>query len=304
MHYVIDLFSVLFLLYFFATGWRDGFQISLMKALQVVLAPVVALPAGRYLGSALGQLAGRPRIVTIPAVAVLAAAVVVFIFHLMISRRKAERRQPQKGDDYKHPLIDRLIGSLFSLGSGVVVVVVTIWLIELSLAGIIGQPLPGAEQSHAVSLARQVVYETASKVILHKGSESQAATLARSISRPAQSIQRMLDILAADSVQTMLNDPNIGADLLSGDPGRIEENLALQKLFADQTTLLNLEEMGVLFGTEQKSALCGQLAQLGQNVVIRTSLQNLQAKGLLSPDQLPALIRDPDFDMIVGELLN
>ena len=54
---------------------------------------------------------------------------------------------------------------------------------------------------------------------------------------------------------------------------------------------------------ETKSGLCEKLSRFGRNPEIQISIENLKAKRLLRTDKILELIRDPDFDVIVSEVV-
>lgn len=140
-------------------------------------------------------------------------------------------------------------------------------------------------------------------VVARDGKESQAAASARVISDPARGMQHLETIFEADSIKQLIKDKQFAEDLLSGDAERLEQNASLQALFADKNTLNELKELGVLGGNEKKSLLCQNLSKFGSNEKIQTSLQSLQEKKLLSTDKITLLIRDPDFDIIIAEVV-
>lgn len=90
---------------------------------------------------------------------------------------------------------------------------------------------------------------------------------------------------------------------MSGDPARIEQNAAMQQLFNDRATLDELSALGVLSERERKSALCEKLSRFGRNEAIQASMENLRAKDLFGTNKITLILRDPDFDVIVGEVL-
>ena len=109
--------------------------------------------------------------------------------------------------------------------------------------------------------------------------------------------------MEADAVQQLVTDKQFAADMLTGDAELISQNASLQQLFDDGTTLDALRELGVVSGYETKSGLCDKLATFGQNEKIQSSIENLKAKQLLNTKNIPNLLRDPDFDAILCELI-
>lgn len=303
MHIVIDILAAIVLLFFLLAGWHKGFLLSVLGVIRVILAYGVAYFAGRYLGFWLGELAHRPRIVTIPVIAALTFVIISFIFHVIMSNIRSEHREKEEKEDYSHPWYSSLGGSAINLSIGLFSLIFLFWLGDVFMVGTTGNSIPGASESKFGGFARRAVYEAVNLIISRDGRESQAAATARVVSDPAQGMQHLENLIAADSIQQLITDKQFADDLLSGDAARLEQNAALQELFADQNTLNELKALGVLSGNEKKSLLCQNLSKFGSNEKIQASLQSLEAKKLLSTDQITLLIRDPDFDIIIGEIL-
>lgn len=263
----------------------------------------MAFLAGRYLGAWLGEVAHRPRIVTIPVIAGLTFIVITFVFHVIMTNMRDEQKHKEEKEDYKHPWHIALGGSAINLGIGLFSLVFLFWLGDLFLVGMTGTSIPGTEKAVFGRFSRRAVYETAYVVAKRDGRESQAAATARVVSNPAKGMQHLENVISADSVQQLMTDKQFAEDLISGDARRIEQNASLQQLFNDRDTLGELREMGIVWEGDKKSELCQKLSQFGSNENIQKSIQSLKKKKLFSTDKITLLIRDPDFDVIIGELL-
>ncbi|MDF7823671.1 CvpA family protein [Pontiellaceae bacterium B12227] len=303
MHIVIDILAAIVLLFFLLAGWHKGFMLSLLSVVRVILAYGVAYFAGRHIGFWLGELAHRPRIVTIPVIAGLTFVIITFIFHVIMTNMRDEHREKEEKEDYSHPWYSSLGGSLINVIVGLLSLVFLFWLGDVFLVGTTGNSIPGASESKFGGFSRRAVYETVNVIAARDGRESQAAATARVISNPAKGMQHLENLISADSVQQLVKDKQFAEDLLSGDADRLEQNVSLQALFADKDTLNELKELGILGGKEKKSKLCENLSKFGSNEKIQASLQSLQEKKLLSTDKITLLIRDPDFDIIIAEVV-
>lgn len=303
MNIVIDILATIILLFFLLAGWQKGFLLSALGVIRVILAYGVAYFAGRYLGFWLGELAHRPRIVTIPVIAALTFVIITFMFHVIMSNIRDTHKEKEEKENYTHPWYSSLGGSVINLSIGLFSLIFLFWLGDIFMVGTTGSSIPGAAKSKFGGFARRTVYETVNVLVSRDGRESQAAATARVISDPARGMQHLENLITADSIQLLIKDKQFAEDLLSGDAGRLEQNASLQNLFSDRNTLNELKELGLLSGTEKKSVLCQNLSKFGSNEKIQASLQSLQAKKLLSTDQITLLIRDPDFDIIIGEVL-
>lgn len=300
---VIDILSALVLLFFFMAGWRKGWLLSMLGVVRVILAYGAAYFAGRYLGYWLGGILYRPRIVMIPVVAGLTFIAITFLFHLKMWRIRERRRDKEEKEEYRMPWQSGLIGGTINLTAGLLSLVFLFWLSDLFMTGVAGHALPGAEKSFFGRFARRTAYECIYISLSKEGHESQAAAMARVISNPAKGMAHLERALAADSVQQILTDREFAKDLLSGDPERLEQNTALKRLFNDRATLGEFQELGLISSKETKSGLCEKLSRFGDNPNIQISIENLKTKQLLRTDKIPQLIRDPDFDVIVAEVV-
>ncbi len=304
MHIAIDILAVLILLFFFLAGFYKGFLLSLLGITRVVLAYGVAYFAGRYLGFWLGEITHRPRIVTIPICAIMAFVLVAFGFHILmyeIRMRHAERKKKEK--NHRRPFISGLSGGAINLTAGTLSLVLLFWLGDLFLVGIAGIPIPGADQAYFSRFARRTVYETAYRIIPRQDLKTQTAAMAHMISNPADGMDILGRVMAAESVRRLLTDQQLAKDMLSGDSDRIQQNASIQALFNDRATLDELRDLGLLSGTETKTGLCEQLAKMGENQKIQASLERLRERDMLNKDKISLLLRDPDFDIILGELV-
>ena len=303
MDIAIDILAGIVLLFFFLTGWRSGFLLSLLGAVRVIIAYGVSYFAGLHLGFWLGEVANRPRIVTIPMVAILTFVIITYIFHITMSNIRSNHKYQKENDTFRLSVFSRLCGSTLNLATGLFAIILLFWLGDLFMVGVTKHPIPGADQSHFGHFARRAVYEVSYLLIPKDGNESQAAATARVISDPAKGVTHLKTALSAPSMQRLMNDRKFAEALMSGDPNQIENNRSLQRLFKDRKTLQELRELGILSGNETKPELCEKLSRFGSNETIRASLQNLKDKDLLNKNEILLLIRDPDFDIIVAEVL-
>ncbi|MDZ8119346.1 CvpA family protein [Pontiella agarivorans] len=303
MHIVIDILAGIVLLFFLLAGWHKGFLLSILSVVRVILAYGVAFFSGRYIGSWLGEVAHRPRIVTIPVIAGLTFIIITFIFHVVMTNIRDNHKEKEEKENYSHPWYSALSGAAINLFVGLFSMIFLFWLGDVFSVGATGKPIPGSGNSKFASLARRGAYEAVYLIGAREGRESQAAASARVISNPALGMRHLENLMAAETIQTLVKDRQFAEDLLSGDAGRIESNASLQALFNDTQTLEELKALGFFSGREKKSELCQSLSRFGSNEKIQASLQSLKERDLLSTDKITLLIRDPEFDVIIGEVL-
>ena len=259
--------------------------------------------AGRHIGAWLGEVAQRPRIVTIPVIAGFTFVLITFVFHVIMTNIRDAHKEKEEKDEFHLPWTSCLSGAAINLCVGLFSAVFLFWLGDLFMVGTTGGSIPGASKSKFAAAARSAVYETAYGIGSRAGEETQAAAAARMISDPATGMRHLENVIAADSVQQLIRDKEFGKCLMSGDAERIENNPSLQALFADKETLNELKQLGVFAGDETKQEMCQNLSKIGGNETIQASMESLRARGLISTDKITLLIRDPEFDVIIGELL-
>ncbi|MEN7973549.1 MAG: CvpA family protein [Verrucomicrobiota bacterium] len=304
MHMAIDIAAAITLLFFFLAGLRKGFMVSLLGIIRIVLAYGGAFFAGRYIGFWLGEATHRPKIVTIPIVAAMTFMFIFYFFHIVISGMRNQHREKQEEDEnFHHPILSSLAGGTINLGSGTLLLVLLFWMGDLFLVGTTGSAIPGANDAYFSRLARRAIYETSRYIIPGKAGEPQVDAISHMISNPADGMAVLEEVVEAESIQQLVTDQQLAADLLSGEPERIQQNASMQRLFNDRPTLENLRELGVLSGTETRSGLCEKLSAFGRNEKIRASIESLRERDMLRADKILLLIRDPYFDIIVAELL-
>jgi hypothetical protein len=301
MQYVLDGLALVFVIFFFLSGWHKGVVISFLGGIRLLVATIAAYFISRYLGGWLAPLITRPRIILVPTLAIFSFASVLFLFKYIVFKIR-QKRETQTEEDFERPIWRCFAGALINLSFGVFVLVQFFWLAELFVVVVGGRALPGAEKSYFSTFSRRVVYEISYTILPKNGNESQVAAMARMISHPALGIKKLTDILDAKTFQALLNDKDFRKDFLSGDPERIEKSPVMQTFFEDQEIQKALRDFGII-SSKGKKGICLQLSKIGKDKAISSSLESLQAKDLLKKDKINELIRDPDFDILMGELL-
>jgi len=300
---VIDILAAIILLFFFLKGWHKGFLLSLLGVSRVIACYGLAYLSGRHIGYWLGAATHRPRLITIPVVAIVTFTLIAFAFHLVMHRIHSRHKEKETEDDFQRPILSCLFGGAINLAGGTVSLILLLWLGDLFFVGVAGTSIPGSDRANFSRVARRAVYEAVYITLPKSGDKVQVAAMARTISNPGKGMNHLENILEADSVKRLLADRTFPKDLLSGDAQRIGQNQSLQQLFKDHATLDELRELGIVSGYETKSGLCQKMAAFCHNENIQTSIQNLQARDLLEADKIHLLIRDPDFDAIIAELV-
>jgi hypothetical protein len=321
MHIAIDVLACIFLLFFFLAGWRKGFLLSMLGVFRLILSYVSAYFVGRHVGFWLGAVTHRPRIITIPIMSILGFAFVYFGFHILMLRIQHKHAENQAAEDRRsstkqtaeerktnegvhHSIPSHLFGGLLNFLVGLPSILILFWLTELLLMGIANTPIPGAEKSYLGQAAHRAA-ERASLFLLPDTLESdQAEALAKTFSNPTKGMREVESLFQTGPFVLIRNDGQVLADVMSGDPEIIKQNAAIQNLLSDRMTLVQMREIGILSSKETKESLCKKLAAWGRNKRIRTSFESLQQREMLDSRKVMLLLRDPDFDIIVAELVH
>ncbi len=304
MHVAIDILVALFLVFFFFSGWHRGFLLSSLGIARVILAYGMAYFAGRHLGPWLAGVLYRPRIVMIPVVAGLTFTIITFGFYLIMGRVRSRHHSKTKEEEHYHlPYSRCFMGGLVNMTAGLLSLIFIFWLGDLLLTGISGRGIPGGNQSIFGRFAHRATYEAVYLTTAKKGRESQAAALARVISHPAKGLVHLQRVLEAESIRQLFSDRQLADDLMSGDAERIRNNTAMQRLLNDRETRAELQELGIISRHDTKADLCQQLARFGQNEKIRSSIQNLKSRNMFRTEKIILLVRDPEFDVVVKEIM-
>ena len=283
---LLDIFFLLVLLFFIIQGSKKGPFIELLKIFQILLSIMLGLSFGVKFGNYLGEFFNRPLIITIPVSIILCGSITFYIFHILISKIYENRLKKKKSKI-------NLFGILFGFISGSTLVVFIIWNCSF-LSGIFNGKETIIEKTRTFNYSQPVIFQSAKILTKNKFNDS----FLLNMSNPAKFIYRVQIILSSPVIQNIINDPNIGMDVRSGNKENIKNNEAIKSMLNDTKTLRRFEMLGI-----NHYILIDQLIKIGKNKTILINIDNLRAKNLLNKENYFSLIRDPDFDSIFGEIL-
>ena len=304
MHIAIDILAGILLLFAFLSGWQRGFLVSLLGVARLLLSYTAAYFSGRYLGFWLGELAHRPRIITIPIMALMAFTLVFFGFHLLMHRLLAQHRMKEEAEDYKRPILSHISGALIDFSIAIPSLVLLLWILEIFLLGIAGTPIPGIEKSYFGRFTQQCTFKALHSLLPDTLPPKQSTALARTLSNPSEAMRELEAIIKSGSFVQIRSNGQVFADIMSGDPEVIAANPAINALLNDHFTWVQLQEIGAISPSETHASFCNKLAALGRNEKIRKSFEQLQQRDVLRSEKIIDLLRDPDLDIIMGELIH
>jgi hypothetical protein len=303
MHLLVEVISLLIILVLLKRGWQAGLVITCLRFGQVSLAILLTLLAGRYLGNAIAEWAYRPRIITIPATGLLVGSITLYLAELRILRTQAKRAEKtHRWFSFGHHL-DRLFGLAIGGLTAAILLPLLLWAGQLSATCLSTDVARTLQKSWSLRQSSTLIETGLYHLFSRSTDPFHAHALAYSIAHPLHTQQALQEILAAPSLQRLLNDPDLGQDLLSGDATQIGANQSVSAFFADRETLLKLKAIGLFKGSETRSLLTQRAAILGKNKTAQAAMIRLRERGLLRPEKVIALIRDPDFDRLIGEWL-
>ena len=303
MHLLVEVISLLLILVVLKRGWQAGFVITCLRFGQVSLAILLTLLAGRYLGNAIADWAYRPRIITIPATGLLAGSITLYLAELRILRTQAKRAEKTHRWFSLGRHLDRLFGLAIGGLTAAILLPILLWAGQLSATCLSTDVARTLQKSWTLRQSSTLIETRLYHLFSRSTDALHAHALAYSIAHPLHTQQALQEILAAPSLQRLLNDPDLGQDLLSGDATQIGANQSVSAFFADRETLLKLKGIGLFKGSETRSLLTQRAAILGKNKTAQAAMIRLRERGLLRPEKVIALIRDPDFDRLIGEWL-
>ena len=303
MQFIIDLVALITLGLLFWKGWREGILVAIIGIARMFIAIIAAYFAGRYLGFWLGGVLNRPRIVMVPVTAGLTFVLVTFGLCLLKWYLMEKRHLKKEKGELKAAWLSGTAGGLLNAATGIIPMILVFWLCDIATTGITGQSIPGTERARFATLSRRSIYEVVYFSIAKNGKESQAAAIAKAISCPSTGIFYLKHALASPIIKSAIHDSDLAYAIRSGDASEIKSNRSYQAIFADERAREDLQELGIFARHETPQSFAKQLARLGENPNIRFSIQSLRERDMLQTENIFKLIRDPEFDAIVSEIM-
>ena len=221
-----------------------------------------------------GEIFSRPRIITIPATIILLASLIFYIFHIIISFFL----EKSKLNKNSFSGLGIIFGGIF----GFIIIISTCWFINIFTA-VKYENHTFINKTSTSHISQEILYQVAKNIFSRNQSETASnEAIAKLISSPNSTILSLKKIISSNLIQDIINDPNIGKIIKSQNPDLIFKHESVKKLF---------------------SMLINSILKIGDNKIIINSFINLKSKNLLSLNNFHILIRDPDFDCIIGELI-
>jgi hypothetical protein len=217
--------------------------------------------------------------------------------------QEKRRIKKEKGEMRAAWFSGTLGGAVNALGT-ILPLILIFWIAELISTGATGHTFPGAEDSRFGAFSRRALYETIYFSISKDGGESQGAAIAGAISNPSSGLNHLKAALESPQIQNALKDDSLTQAVQSGDLGEIEQNRAFRTIFSDIRTHNELVELGIISRRETPHEFAQKLAVFGQNENISFSIKSLIERDLLQTDRILLLIRDPEFDAILEEMMS
>jgi len=311
--HLIDVVAIAVLLVAWIRGIRRGLLRSLLDVVRIVVgywaAVRYARPAGAWL-SAHVSMTGVVATIVGGIAAYLAVQIVFGLVESLLSRMSRDRHGRQR---VSAP--SRFWGGLIGLATGVVTVVVLCWLYGAARTSAWGERLPSGETSHAMKLSKDILSRGTYAALRGKMDNPQRARrVAAMVSDPEQTTVRLRAVVQDPQVAALVADSAFGRALRSGDEAKIIDNPKLEALLADEATMTQLANLGLVpmdwRSREFRETLGSQLAGVGQhmNVILedsatKTTIVDLQREGLWQPDRIPQLVTDGRFLALVDRVM-
>lgn len=288
MALAFDIICFILFLFFLYKGSKEGLIVSIFKILQIILAISISFLIGIKIGSFLGETFNRPRIVTIPAVIILMISTIFYLFHIFINFFL----EKSKSNKNSFSGLGIIFGGIF----GFIIIISTCWFINI-FAAVKYENHTFINKTYTSKISQKTIYEVTNNIYSFSNSSINEST-AKIISSPNSTILSVKKIISSNLIQNIIEDPEIGEIIKTGSPKKILQNESMKELFSNKIIINEFKNLGIT-----KKILLNSIIKIGQNKLIMNSLINLKSKDLFNFNNFNLLIRDPDFDCIIGELI-
>ncbi|MBC47050.1 MAG: hypothetical protein CMF30_04315 [Kiritimatiellaceae bacterium] len=288
MALAFDIICFILFLFFLYKGSKEGLIVSIFKILQIILAISISFLIGIKIGSFLGETFNRPRIVTIPAVIILMISTIFYLFHIFINFFL----EKSKSNKNSFSGLGIIFGGIF----GFIIIISTCWFINI-FAAVKYENHTFINKTYTSKISQKTIYEVTDNIYSFSNSSINEST-AKIISSPNSTILSVKKIISSNLIQNIIEDPEIGEIIKTGSPKKILQNESMKELFSNKIIINEFKNLGIT-----KKILLNSIIKIGQNKLIMNSLINLKSKDLFNFNNFNLLIRDPDFDCIIGELI-
>lgn len=301
---IADLLALALMAFFAWRGYRRGILVCAISLGGAVLGYAAAFLLSGFLGQRLAGVVDWPAMHCRLVAGIVVFAVISMVTRLsvrgMIKRRRAEER-----DGKRDPLggLSRLGGAVSGAVMALLAVVLIHWVYALARGAEPETPLPDVAAGAGGSFSRAVVQAAAATAMNND--------VARMVSRPDESANRLRDFLALDSVNTLIADEDFREALLDGDEQAVAENPSYVAVFEDPEAVEALRQVGALAGDDQEARedLARRLAEIGRRLrdaletpEVAAAVAGLREDGLLERQNWPRLVMDPRFAQIVQKV--
>ncbi|MEC8313612.1 MAG: CvpA family protein [Verrucomicrobiota bacterium] len=288
MALAFDIICFILFLFFLYKGSKEGLIVSIFKILQIILAISISFLIGIKIGSFLGETFNRPRIITIPAVIILMISTIFYLFHIFINFFL----EKSKSNKNSFSGLGIIFGGIF----GFIIIISTCWFINI-FAAVKYENHTFINKTYTSKISQKTIYEVTNNIYSFSNSSINEST-AKIISSPNSTILSVKKIISSNLIQNIIEDPEIGEIIKTGSPKQILQNESMKELFSNKIIINEFKNLGIT-----KKILLSSIIKIGQNKLIMNSLINLKSKDLFNFNNFNLLIRDPDFDCIIGELI-
>jgi len=311
MHWLFDILAGITLLFFFLTGWHQGFVVSILRIASVATSYAGAILVVKYLGGPIADILHLPRIIAYPMVALLTYITITLVFSLLIHQVMIRQWEKEEKNEFHLSVTSSFWGGVVSLTAGMVILIVAFWVYDTFRIAAFGQHFPDASSSCFGNFSRKVILQTAYAAIpKQENKREQAEKIARLISEPSHSIKKVEAALNDPTFQQLFFDQRFREDFLSGDANRISTNEMFQAFFKNRSTLEKLQDLGMLSPADTPEMLAQKLTAISKKMQARFAdpqIQNyiawLQRDDMFSRENIHLLPRDRRFLLILDRLL-
>jgi len=311
--HLIDAIALVILLITWIRGIRRGLLRSLIDVLRIVAAYWAAWRYARPVGvflSAHISMTGVVATVVGGVVVFLGVQIVFTMIESLLGRMSRDRGRRRVSPP------SRFLGGLIGLATGAVTVVALCWLYGAARTSAWGERLPSGETSRALKLSKDILSRGAYAALRGRmDNPERARRIAAMVSDPELTTVRLRTVVQDPQVTDLVTDSAFGQALRAGDSSRIIDNPKLDALLADEATMTQLANLGLVpadwRSPEFRASLGSQLAGVGQHMndiledsATKTTIVELQREGLWQPDRIPQLVTDGRFLALVDRVMD
>ena len=309
--FIIDIIVLIYLGYSAATGYKNGFLLSLITLAGIVFSYLGAYMLGPTVGSIIHDQYTAPKLIAMVIGSMIVFFIIALIFssvkkYLILKDKKTVKQKDKNRDKNRLSMTSRIAGATIKFSVALIMVSVAVWGYSLLRVSPMKSIAPPINASIALRVSRSIInqgaYMVISRFIPEKGKARRIANL---ISRPEKSLNNVNNVVNNLKMREMLADKTFMDDLLSGDQDKILGNEKFTAVMNDEDLMEQVKNLDASDSTdsdEYKKQFAGKMATMGakiklfiDNPEVKKNIESLKADDLLKSENVKELITDSRF---------